>query len=527
MKKIIWLITFIILIFIMTTIIVSFTLINSRSYLKDLKIINVNNISTKYFIKYENVKSADNYEVVIYNNDDSVFYSTKTNKQLAILDLNDIENNKEYKLIIYAYKDNHNIAVSDPYTFTYLEPTFSKNNSLIFTDNENYILKIDGDLTKKSYYLEINYDNKKVKKEQINSNEYIIKNDLFKGKKGVFNIKLYDQNTILNEINIYNNISPVKAIKITNPNNEEELDYGDINLIFTGGDNATYYSLLIYKENILIKKTNFNQKSVIISSEFFEKGSTYTLKVIGKYNDIENYSKSDEVKIKFKEKDTLLRPYMMQNPLYNSGKITLVNPNEYGKILYTINGEDPSISGLEYQEPFTINENATIKTIIISEDKKYNNSEISAFKVNIGNKDKYQVYLNIASDDNSLKEIQNNLKEKLEHYNIKVLTNTTNNINNSISESKYNNVDLYLSLKVDNNYKVWINDYNALSYSFGSLINNKLKEFNSKLKYSYNMLDELSENNVPLSILVSVNDTNTLKISEILSNTILEYFGLF
>ena len=43
------------------------------------------------------------------------------------------------------------MTVSNPYTFTYTEPTFSKDNNLVLTNNEDYTLKIDGDVSNKNY----------------------------------------------------------------------------------------------------------------------------------------------------------------------------------------------------------------------------------------------------------------------------------------------------------------------------------------------------------------------------------------
>ena len=553
MKRTLLIISFIILVFIGTTMTVSYSLINSDDYLKSFNIISVSNVSTKFNINFERVKGAKDYEIVFYNEDDSIFYKENTTNNNMIIDLDNIENNKRYKLMIYAYNDSGKyITVNNPYTFTYLEPTFNPKNTLTFTDNKDYELLIDGNLLKKNYYLEISFENKVIKKEIIKENTYTINKELFTGKKGIFNIKLYDQNTVISKFNIYNNMSPISNITIDSPKTNESLDYDDVNLTFTGGDNATSYSLVIFKGETLIKKTNINKNNVIISSSFFNKGENYTFKVYAYYNDIDSYTKSREVSFKIKDKDTLKPAYISNNYLFNNGKITLNNPNDTGKIYYTINGDDPSINGLEYKEPFNINENAVIKTIVIDDNNTKNNSKINSFDINIAKKDKYKIYLNLNNNDLNktlLNNIKDSLIEQLSKYNVEIITNESNNINTNINEAKSKMVDLYLSLKTNtssnhelNGYSIWINNDSSSSYSLGNLFNSNLKkayyENASKgLKYTFDSLDEL-KNNIPYSILINIgyidNDTdlkyltdNYKNISNGISKTIIEYFGLF
>ena len=375
---------------------------------------------------------------------------------------------------------------------------------------------------------------------------------MFNGKKGIFNIKLYDQNMVVSKFNIYCNMSPISNITIDTPKTNELLDYDDVNLKFSGGEHATSYSLVIFKGNDLIKKTNISKNNVIISSSFFTKGENYTFKVYAYYNDIDSYTKSSEVSFKVKDKDTLKPAFISNNHLFNNGKIALNNPNDTGKIYYTINGDDPSINGLEYKEPFNINGNAIIKTIVIDDSNAKNNSKINSFDVKIAKKDKYKIYLNLNNNDlnkSMFNNIKNDLIEQLSKYNIEIFTNESNNVNTNINEAKSKMVDLYLSLKTDtssnhelNGYTVWINNDSSSSYSLGNLFNNNLKaayyENASKgLKYTFNSLEEL-KNDIPYSILINLGysdkDTdlkyltdNYKNISNGISKTIIEYFGLF
>ena len=548
MKKILLVISFIILIFIGTTLIVSFKIINGNNYLRKFNIISVNNVSTKFNIRFEKVKAASKYELIIYNQDDSIFYQKETNDNDLNITLNDIENNHEYKLVVYAYNDEgESIIVNNPYIFTYLEPTFSKNNEIVFNDGEDYYLLIDGNLSKKNYFIEIVKGNEIISKKIIKDNDYLIKKDIFTGKKGIFIINLYDQNILINTIKIYSNLSPITDIKINSPLNDELLTLEDINISYVGGENATSYALTIYKDKSLIKKVSINKNNVILSSAFFEKGEKYTIKVIGYYNDIDEYTKKDEVTFTIKNKDTLKPAYY----LYSNGRITLKNPNEIGEIYYSINGENPMDNVLESKEPFKVSNNTVIKTIIKDDKKKYDFSKIVEYNINIRKKDNYKIYLFLDDNDKNrdiLDNIKKYLKIELDAYNIDIIINDNNNIKSSINKAKTENIDLYLSLKSSesishesNGFNIWINNYDSISYSLGNIFLNNLKdayyESASKgLKYAYNSLEELNQNYpsllINLGYLDNSKDSNFLcnnadKIGKVIAKTILEYFDLF
>ncbi len=550
MKRVIITITVILFIFIGTTLSVSYILIKKNN-IENFNIISVSNVSTKFYITFEKVKSAKEYEINLYNEENVIIFKDKTDNNYLMANLDTIQNNKSYSINVYAYDEKGNcIASNKPYNFTYLEPTFSKENSLTFDEKSDYTLLINGNLQKKVYTLELMFNDKRLKKEIINTNEYIIPKELFIGKKGIFNVKIYDQNTAISEFNIYSNISPISDIVINSPKDNSEVDYEDINLKFDGGNNSTSYELIIYKDENIIKETTINSNNVIISSEFFNKGANYTFKINAKYNDRNDYTKSSEVKFKIKSKDTLKPPYISNNPKYSGDKITLNNPNNSGKIYYTINGSDPNINGIEYKEPFTINNNAVINAIIKSKDNSKNNSKISTFDINIEKKNKYKIYLNFYYDIQNkslLKSIKENLKSDLEKNNIDVFVNSNNNVNIALNEAKNSQVDLFLSFKTDtyinkdkSGFTIWVNNDTNLGYNFANLLSDKFNSIyyenaNKGLKYTFDSLNEL--NTIDTSALISLGNfenekdvnflNNNIKtISETIVKTIKEYFGL-
>ena len=305
MKRTIIAISIILVIFIAATLGVSYATINSNEYLKSFKIISVSNVTTKFNIKFEKVKAAKEYEVFVYNDtDNTIIYDEKTEDNDLNIDLSDIKYNTKYRIEILAYDNKgESKKVKNPYVFVYNEPTFSKENKLLLNNNEDYVLKIDGDLSKKNYYISIESFDKTIKKERLTSNEYVILNSIFRDKSQVFNINIFDNNDVISKISLYSNMSPVSDVYIVSPKNDSFVDLGDITLKYRGGDNATSYLLQIYNDSNLLKEITIKQKEVIISSEFFKRGEGYKIVINALYDEINEYSKTASVNFDIKEEE--------------------------------------------------------------------------------------------------------------------------------------------------------------------------------------------------------------------------------
>ena len=538
MKKHLIIITIILSVFIVTTVAVSFMLVKSNKLLKSFNIISVTNVNTKFNIRFEKVNAATKYKLIIYNSDNTVFYSEDTNKNNISLDLNNIVNENKYLVVVYAFdKYNDSIVVNNPFEFIYNEPTFNKDNSIVLINDEDYLLKIDGDLKRKEYYITINDSDYVIKKEKLTSNEYIIPKSLFTGIKQVFTINLLDNNNIINSIDLYSNINPIEDIKITNPTNLDTLDYKDINLTYTGGDNASEYILQIYNDTNLIKEIPLKGNNVVISKDFFKKGNNYSITLKAK---LMGYLKSDTISFTINEKDTLLPVYLSNNEKYmNKGSyLMLNNPNGVGTIYYTLDGSDPLESGIEYKDKILVDANMTLKTVI--KDKKYLNSSVSTYNITINKKDNYIVCLNELNNE-ELININNTIKNKLSIYNI-----TT--YHSDYKDIILNNIkcDMYLELrnKESANHDIYgieslINNEDSSSYNIANIIHNDLisiypkKDGNRHIKYAYDSINELLLNNSVIIYLgYSDNDDDILWLNDkeligtTISNSIIKYFGL-
>lgn len=545
----------------------SYSIVNSDDFLKSFKITNLTNVNTKYHLEYEKTTNATVYEVIIYDESSEIIFNEKTTENVVDFDLNNLRYDEKYKLVIYAYdKNGESISVKNPYEFTYTEPSFSKDNNLVLDDNEDYTLYIDGELNKdnKNYQIGLYDNNILIYKEEIKDNEYIIKQKYFNGLTQTLTVKLFDNDTEINSITLYSNISPISDITIVSPQNNALLDYQDVPLTFTGGDNATEYILEIFKDDILIKEVSLNQNRAIISSEFFVKDNNYTFKIKAKYLDYESYSKEATVSFKMKEKETLLPVYINKDSNYvkENSYITLNNPNSKGTIYYTLDGTDPNETSLVYENPILIKENTTIKTII-KEDKSYD-SPVSTYNLNIGNKTDYKVYLSPSNQDGNLgvksvgytneekemNDLSNYIEKRLKDYNIKVYRNNPNgNINLWVADSRYYGADLHIAIHsnastshTSKGIETWINDQTSDTYSLANMIQSDLMNIyydkengNRGVKYSNGALGETRMPKFGILVEVAHHDyledakwimDNKELIGNTIADSILKYFGI-
>lgn len=545
----------------------SYSIVNSDDFLKSFKITNLTNVNTKYHLEYEKTTNATVYEVIIYDESSEIIFNEKTTENVVDFDLNNLRYDEKYKLVIYAYdKNGESISVKNPYEFTYTEPSFSKDNNLVLDDNEDYKLYIDGELNKdnKNYQIGLYDNNILIYKEEIKDNEYIIKQKYFNGLTQTLTVKLFDNDTEINSITLYSNTSPISDITIVSPQNNALLDYQDVPLTFTGGDNATEYILEIFKDDILIKEVSLNQNRAIISSEFFVKDNNYTFKIKAKYLDYESYSKEATVSFKMKEKETLLPVYINKDSNYvkENSYITLNNPNNKGTIYYTLDGTDPNETSLIYENPILIKENTTIKTII-KEDKSYD-SPVSTYNLNIGNKTDYKVYLSPSNQDGNLgvksvgytneekemNDLSNYIEKRLKDYNIKVYRNNPNgNINLWVADSRYYGADLHIAIHsnastnhTSKGIETWINDQTSDTYSLANMIQSDLMNIyydkengNRGVKYSNGALGETRMPKFGILVEVAHHDYledakwimhNKELIGNTIADSILKYFGI-
>ena len=568
MKRIIITIIFVLITFISVTFAVSAILLNSDKILNSFSIISVDNVSHFFAINFERVKAAEYYEIVVYDENNVEVFSEKVKKNNVSINLEKINYNAKYKIVIYAYdKLSDSIAVLNPYIFTYSEPTFSEENNLVMNNDENYKLIINGNLHKKNYLIRISDNGYKLVEEKLTTNEYMINKKYYKDLEQKLDIEIIDGITSIDKITLYNKMSPISNIVIKTPENDSTLNFNDVTLIYEGGENATKYLIQIYKDNHLIKEAEVKKNKCIISAELFEKAANYKIKINAMYKDYNDYTKSGEVQFKMNEKDTLKPVYLNVSPKYikPGTKLILNNPNAEGTIYFTTNGEDPVSSGTKYTEPIIVNGNMILKAVVMEPNK--NNSIVQAFDINVGTKETYSVYLSPSNQDGNygvpktgyrnemveMNDLTNYIEKKLQQYGVKVYRNSSyGNINLWVSDSKYYGVDLHLAIHSNassdhQSYGVetWINEEASKSYSLAYLLQNAIygiyyneEEAASRgVKYANGSLGEVNDEFVPFGILLEIAHHDYEKdaywimqnkelIANTIADTILKYFGI-
>lgn len=568
MKKIIGLIISIIIIFILSTIIISYFILNNGTFLTNFKFKNVSNVGLNYYIYFDKVPAAKNYDVIVYDSENIIIYKDNIKKNSTTIEFNKLNFNEAYKIVVIAFdKDGNKKSIKKPYTFLWNELTFSENNFVLMDNNNDYKVEFVGDYKLKNYKLNIFKDNVLEKTVNIDKENYTIKNSDFKDKACTYTLEIVEDSVVLSTLNIYNLKSPITDIFITSPANGDMMDYDDITVSFNGGNNATNYLLELYNKDTLVRRKEIKNNTVILSNKLFEKSSAYKLKITASYEDYINYSKTSEVNFTINPKETLKPVYTNYNPdLIKSGtKIKLLSPDSDATIFYTLDGTDPNETSNKYEKEIEITNNMTIKAI--AKNDKKNDSEISEFNFKVGTKNNLKVYLSASNQSNNLgvsevgytneKKEMNDLTDRIEkvlkEYGVKTYRNEFGDINRWTADSTYLGVDLHLAIHSNASeehtsygIETWVQNGTSKMYSLAQNIQNNLFNIyynkddalaNRGVKYANGSLAEVNPSYTPVGILIEVahhdyNDDakwimeNKDKIARNIAETILKYYNI-
>lgn len=568
MKKIIGLIISIIIIFILSTIIISYFILNNGTFLTNFKFKNVSNVGLNYYIYFDKVPAAKNYDVIVYDSENIIIYKDNIKKNSTTIEFNKLNFNEAYKIVVIAFdKDGNKKSIKKPYTFLWNELTFSENNFVLMDNNNDYKVEFVGDYKLKNYKLNIFKDNVLEKTVNIDKENYTIKNSDFKDKACTYTLEIVEDSVVLSTLNIYNLKSPITDIFITSPANGDMMDYDDITVSFNGGNNATNYLLELYNKDTLVRRKEIKNNTVILSNKLFEKSSAYKLKITASYEDYINYSKTSEVNFTINPKETLKPVYTNYNSdLIKSGtKIKLLSPDSDATIYYTLDGTNPNETSNKYEKEIEITNNMTIKAI--AKNDKKNDSEISEFNFKVGTKNNLKVYLSASNQSNNLgvsevgytneKKEMNDLTDRIEkvlkEYGVKTYRNEFGDINRWTADSTYLGVDLHLAIHSNASeehtsygIETWVQNGTSKMYSLAQNIQNNLFNIyynkddalaNRGVKYANSSLAEVNPSYTPVGILIEVahhdyNDDakwimeNKDKIARNIAETILKYYNI-
>ncbi len=531
MKRIIINILLIIGIFIALTFVSVFFLMKSNKILVAFNIKYVNNIYNSIELSFDKVKAAKYYRVELMDNEANMIYYFNTEDNYNKFIVDNLVYNTTYSLMVYAYDSAGNyMPARSSYEFTYLSPTIDKSN--IILNNEDYKLNINGSLTDKKYYIHISHDGELLKDEELKGNEYIISKDYYKDKEMELYVEIICDGIVVDKASLFNDMNPIKDIYIETPVNQTSIIYNDVSLIFAGGDNAEYYNINIFKGNDLIHTSTTTKKKIILSRSFFETNNTYRIEVDGVYKD---YHKKTDVSFDITGRAKLKPVYINVNPkaVKKGTKIVLKQP-EGANIYYTLNGDDPSVNGILYENPIEINQNTVLKTVA-----SYNlrdNSIITTYNLNVTDKNNYKIYISpsnqganpgvhevgYTTEKIEMNKVADYVIEKLkEHSNVTVYRNNPEgNINQWNRDANYLGVDFKFAIHSNASVnhtsygiETWVDSEQSETYSLASLLQEKLVDlypykeregYNRGVKYALGEIGEANDNYVRFGILIEV-----------------------
>ena len=522
----------------------------------------INTIDTSFTISFDKVRASKYYIVEIHDSKDELLYKKKIDKNEFTQDFGFIQENETYKLDVYAYnKKDESRKANNTYEFNYQKEVYLTKDSNNFLNNETTYIYLSRLVDTKNYSIKLTknkYDdnntlieNKLIKEDIITSDVYEINESYFKDEKVELVVELLKNETLIDTVKLYNNMYPQETPEVISPENGSTVELNEIYLKFKDLTWAERYEIqIVNSSGNVIATTSTEENEVLIDKSIFKDGM-YTINVnayLGEY--------STKASTMFKVESVVSPVYVSKdiNHLTKGEKIELYSTNE-GTIYYTIDGTDPLNGGLVYSSPITINENTTLKTVVINKDI---HSDVKTYELKINKKD-VSVYLassnqyyniGVTPYTNERKEmnlVSDLIEKKLTSKNIKVYRNDyLSSYSNILSECEYNNIDLLVSLETTSSdshdksgIQTIITNSSSNSYSLSNIINsnlNKLKE--SKLMYSNNIKgsNTIEKGNM-LSLMVELgyhdNETdakfiinNREKIAESIADSILSYYGI-
>ncbi len=521
-----------IIVFVIASLLGAGIILNGTTILRKFKITSVTNKYNQYTVTFDKVKAAEYYKIEIVDANDIKVYDENTTDTTNILSLTNLEAKMKYRLNVTAFdKDGNKREAVKKYEFVYNLPSFNVDNSLLL-NNEDYLLKIDGDLETKNYIIKIQDGDIVLKEERLLTNEYTISKELFENKSICLRASIYEDDVLIDEIELYNNLNPLTDINISIPKNESIIPYGDISVVFAGGDHAESYELAIYEGKNLLKKVNVGKKQCILSKNIFAVAKSYRIVITATLGP---YQTSSEIAFTMSEQEKL-KPVGISNDwkhLKAGSQITLESANPGAKIYYTLDGKSPESFGQLYDGPITIDEDTILKTVAVQDDKQ--SSVISTYDIKVLNRDRLKVYISpsnqygnigvhevgYTNERDEMNDLANYIVERLEQNGVKVYRNySSGDINSWLKDSNYLGVDLHIAIhsNASTNHdkygiETWIHSEESPTYSLASQIQNnlmsiypyrELSEANRGVKYAEGALGEVNDNYLPFGILVEV-----------------------
>lgn len=520
------------IVFVIATFAGVYIIYNGDDILVNFEITNVKNDFTNYEIEFSEVKAANHYTIQLHDSNNRKVYETDTKNTKEKLSLTNLISGEEYTFKVFAYdKVGDFRPCVNEYKFVWNEATFDK-DATILLNNSEYSIPIVGISKNKKYKVRVLENDKVLETTDVTEDIFNLNPEYYLDQEKSLKLELLNGESVVDSIDLFNNMNPLGDVVITTPNNNSIIPYNDFTLSYTGGENAKEFKIKMYKDGKRFQTNTTSKKNVILSKNIFSVGSSYTLEVSAVYDD---YVKSSSINITMSDQVQLKPVYISNNWKYvkKGTKLTLATKDAGAKIYYTTNGENPESLGTLYTEPIVVNENMTLKTVSVLEGKM--NSVVSTYEINVAEKEKLIVYLSpsnqhgnpgvhevgYTNEMDEMNDLSNYIQERLKQYGVKVYRNNpAGNINLWNRDSNYLGADLHIAIHSNasdyhNKYGIetWIHAETSQTYSLANIIQNNLMEIypyndlegaDRGVKYANGALGEANDNYIPFGMLVEI-----------------------
>lgn len=505
--------------------------------LGDFKIIGLIEENAEFVLKIEESHNAVCYETMILNEQGKEIYKTESTSPNILL--KNLTANYGEILTFQVKAKNKNKteknAIAD-YKYTWEKASFKNYNSRYLNARDGLSLLINGYRKDEVYKLKLEYLNQVIYEETVMTDNIYIPYEKIEGYAGRITAKLYtEQNCLISTYNFYINTPVVGKIKMTTPSNLYQTRWNDIKIQFQGGENATEYHVLIFKEKeltntIIVSK---NVKEYTIPADFFEEENDYFISVEAVYLDYQELTEWDGINIYVGKKEETNPVYVSHNPTFiNYGtKVKLGSRTTDAKIYYTLDGSTPTTDSTLYKSPIKIEKDMIIKAVATS-DRRYD-SAINTYEFKIRQKN-LVVYLSPSNQSfnygikkagytNEMKEmnkIADVVERILKENHVKVYRNSPyKTINDYLSESNNIKSDLHLALHSNasntnaRGIEIYVDKPTSKSLSIATQIyqnlyqiypGNHLPNTNRGVKYAAGSLGEANDEFISCGTLIEI-----------------------
>lgn len=536
--------------------------------LESFNINEVKLVDNKVTLSFEKCPNATHYLVTVTDKDDNILFVEDTKENVISLQSVHAEYEEEVIITVTAFNEREEqIKNNNTYTYKWQNPSFDdENNSKIVTENKDFFIKVLGDMSK-DYNLKILYKNNIIYKTELNTNYLLISYNVLKDYKGKLTAVISDSDdTILHEMNFYNNPIIVSNVSITYPSINQDVPFDNLNLTFEGGENATLYKVNIYKGKRKVKTLEGSKGLITIPAKIFSENTTYKLELLATYKDYEEIAKRAEVTINVGEKKQVGPVYTNYNPetIKSGTYVSLLSRTTNATIKYTTDGTNPLKKGKVYKEPIKITSNMKLKAVAIKEGLE--TSDITSFDFKINTKMPV-IYLSPSKQEKNIgvnevgytteadmmNKLSNILEDKLKKAGFIVYRNNPEkDMMEWLSESRSVHADLHLAIHSNGStnhdtkgMEIYVDDVDSEMLSLASIIYTNLYNIypykgnttDRGIKYALGSLGEVKKVNTSKGILIEIAHhddkedakwmvDNLEQISNNIANSIISYYGL-